>query len=188
MALCGLTLHYCSEGKSDLPAIWACRRLMALKNVEHNFSIILDALFRFAHEFPRCISHVSGFLIGGDATWDETTQRKLFSDAAAFNSPATRAGNNFDFLGGWTPTQGECGDPSDPPPMTITTQGASTGGGVCQFNSIRNEGNGIWRVAAKCVVGSETWPANIRLAVTNKGLNWTSEKGQQFYYRCPSTQ
>jgi hypothetical protein len=61
--LVDLSLRYCTEHKSDRPAIWACRRLARLKTIEQNFLIILDALFRLALEFPRCTSHVAQFLI-----------------------------------------------------------------------------------------------------------------------------
>jgi len=57
------TLHFCSETKSDTPAIWAARRLSELRNVELNFSVIMEALFRLSHDFPRSMSHVSSFLI-----------------------------------------------------------------------------------------------------------------------------
>jgi len=61
--LIDLSLRYCTEQKSDRPAIWACTRLVRLKTIEPNFQIILDALFRLSLEFPRCTSHVAGFLI-----------------------------------------------------------------------------------------------------------------------------
>jgi len=57
------TLHFCAETKTDTPAIWATKRLSELKNVADNFSIIIDALFRLSHDFPRSMSHVSSFLI-----------------------------------------------------------------------------------------------------------------------------
>lgn len=57
------TLHFCSETKSDMPAIWAAKRLSELRNVTANFSVIMDALFRLSHDFPRSMSHVSSFLI-----------------------------------------------------------------------------------------------------------------------------
>jgi hypothetical protein len=61
--LIDLSLRYCAEQKSDRPAIWACMRLARLKTVGPNFAIILDALFRLSLEFPRCTSHVAGFVI-----------------------------------------------------------------------------------------------------------------------------
>jgi hypothetical protein len=61
--LIDLTLRYCAEQKSDCPAIWTCTRLGRLKTVGPNFAIILDALFRLSLEFPRCTSHVAGFVI-----------------------------------------------------------------------------------------------------------------------------
>jgi hypothetical protein len=61
--LIDLSLRFCAEQKSDRPAIWACRRLSGLKTIGPNFAIILDALFRLSLEFPRCTSHVAGFVI-----------------------------------------------------------------------------------------------------------------------------
>lgn len=57
------SLHCCDESASALPATWACRRLLSLKNIEENFSTILVALLRLARDFPFCTSHVAEFLI-----------------------------------------------------------------------------------------------------------------------------
>lgn len=61
--LLDFTLHLCHEAKSDNPAIRACQRIGRLKMVDANFMLILDTLFRLAREFPRCVSHVSTFLM-----------------------------------------------------------------------------------------------------------------------------
>ena len=61
--LLDLTLHHCSETRNDTPALWTCQRLSKLKNVKNNFSLLLDAFFRLAREFPRCTAPVVEFLI-----------------------------------------------------------------------------------------------------------------------------
>jgi DNA-binding helix-hairpin-helix protein with protein kinase domain len=125
-----------------------------------------------------------------DTTWDERAQLALFDsnqDAQRFRSNARPIDTMaLALFGGWTGTQGECGNSSEPPPMTIDAIGASTSGGFCQFSDIRQEANNIWRVSGRCSVGSDSWTSNIRLAITSSALKWTSEKGEQLFYRCPS--
>ena len=62
-----LTLHFCAEASNAAPASWACRRLLSLKNIEDNFTVIVDALFRLARDFPTCTSHVAEFLINNQS-------------------------------------------------------------------------------------------------------------------------
>jgi hypothetical protein len=61
------TLELCAEARSDLPAIRACARIASLKAVGSILPIILNSLFRLAREFPRCTSHVVGFLINNQS-------------------------------------------------------------------------------------------------------------------------
>lgn len=74
--LLDLTLHYCAEAGTDNPALRTCQRLARLKDVENNFSSILDTIFRLAREFPRCISHVASFVINNQ----KTCGRKAYRD------------------------------------------------------------------------------------------------------------
>jgi peptidoglycan hydrolase-like protein with peptidoglycan-binding domain len=129
--------------------------------------------------------------LGVDSTWDEKTQSLLLdvrqaSTAAgsAVVSPYPSAAFAQNLWGGWTATQGECGEPPDPPPMTISAAGASTFGGYCQFNSVRQEAANVWRVAARCTVGQQSWSTSIQLTLTPAALKWSSAKGEQLYYRC----
>jgi hypothetical protein len=129
--------------------------------------------------------------LGTDTTWDEKTQSALLAAREASAASPTILSPNMSaaiaptFLGGWTATQGDCGEPPDPPPMTISAGGASSFGGYCQFNSVTQEAAGIWRVAARCTVnGQASYPTNVRLTLTPAGLKWSSPKGEQLYYRC----
>jgi hypothetical protein len=120
--------------------------------------------------------------LGDDSTWDARTEEALFgSDNANLVSsePIT-----LSFSGGWTNAPGACGGPSDPAPLTINGRGATTYAGYCQFNSVRQEGNGLWRVTAICSSEGKSWAANIRFVVTRSTLKWSSEKGEQIFYRC----
>jgi hypothetical protein len=65
--LLNLTLHHCEEAKTDTPALKTCKRITQLKYTEENSQLILDTLFRLAREFPRCVSHVSSFLVNNRA-------------------------------------------------------------------------------------------------------------------------
>jgi hypothetical protein len=58
-----LTYHLCRDAGTDAPALWTCRRILQLKNVKENCSVILDGLFRLARDFPRCLTYVSSFVI-----------------------------------------------------------------------------------------------------------------------------
>jgi DNA-binding helix-hairpin-helix protein with protein kinase domain len=111
-------------------------------------------------------------------TWDVATERSLFSDNAQ------RANDTLSFVGGWSFEAGQCGEPDRPPPIRITAERAETDSGVCEFNSVRPDGSGAWRIDAKCSAGRESHAAHIRLAVKGSVLEWTSEQPQTLYYRC----
>jgi hypothetical protein len=134
-----------------------------------------------------------GRQLGADATWDEKTQAALLGSqetseggvSSSKNAPAVPPGEMAQsFFGGWTNTQGICGEPPAPPPMRIDATGAYTLAGYCHFSSIRQEASNAWLVSARCTVGQDSWPAHIRLTLTQAGLRWASEKGEQLYYRC----
>jgi DNA-binding helix-hairpin-helix protein with protein kinase domain len=114
-------------------------------------------------------------------SWDAATQRSLFSDNA------TRAVSTLPFVGGWSFKLGECGEPGQPSPIRITAKRAETNGGVCEFNSVRPDGNEAWRIDATCSAGGSSHAAHIRLAVKGYVLQWTSEEPDTFYYRCENS-
>ncbi len=100
------------------------------------------------------------------------------------NLNSARATNILSFVGEWSPVAGICDGNTEKVPLKITPQRAEASGGICEFKSVRPERSGIWRVAAVCSVDGSSWKANIRLAVTATGLKWSSEKGEETYYRC----
>ncbi|MGE3477669.1 MAG: RNA-directed DNA polymerase [Rhodospirillaceae bacterium] len=53
--LVDVILHACNEAGSSLPAVLGSSRFHRLKNVEKNFDVILEALFRLARDFPACL-------------------------------------------------------------------------------------------------------------------------------------
>jgi hypothetical protein len=65
-------LNYCSETKTEVPAVWACRAILALQHVDRNFLIIVEQLLRLARDFPSCMHYVAEFLINH--------QRKCYVD------------------------------------------------------------------------------------------------------------
>lgn len=69
--LIDLTLHHCLATGSGEPATWACQRLSTVSHTVDNFTIIVDALFRLARDFPSCTSHVAAFLINNQSRCDE---------------------------------------------------------------------------------------------------------------------
>jgi hypothetical protein len=74
--LLDLTLHFCAEAGTDNPALRTCQRLSRLKEVDNNFSLTLDTLFRLAREFPRCVSYVASFVINNQ----KRCEGKLYRD------------------------------------------------------------------------------------------------------------
>jgi len=88
------------------------------------------------------------------------------------------------FVGGWSLEQGQCGETGESPPVRITANRAETDGGVCEFNSVRPDGNQAWRIDAKCSGGGSSHVAHIRLAMKGTILHWTSEQPETLYYRC----
>lgn len=65
--LVDITLHYCAEFSSGAPAIWACRRLSRLRKFPENIEMIVNAVLRFARDFPSCTSHVAAFFVNNHA-------------------------------------------------------------------------------------------------------------------------
>jgi DNA-binding helix-hairpin-helix protein with protein kinase domain len=88
------------------------------------------------------------------------------------------------FVGNWRPEAGSCASDSEGPPLRITSARAEAAGGRCEFDDVRRESEGVWRVHAKCVVNGETWQANIQFRATGERLIWTSERGRAQYFRC----
>ncbi len=113
-------------------------------------------------------------------SWNVETEHALFNDEAPY---ATRA---LLFIGGWTPEQGQCGEVGESAPLRITADRAETDGGICEFNSVRPDGNNAWRIEANCSVGGNSHIAHIRLALKGPVLQWTSEQPETLYYRCES--
>ncbi|HEX4228305.1 MAG TPA: peptidoglycan-binding protein [Bryobacteraceae bacterium] len=113
-------------------------------------------------------------------SWNVETEHALFSDDAPY---ATRT---LLFIGGWTPDQGQCGEVGELPPLRITADRAETDGGVCEFKSVRPDGDQSWRIEANCSAAGSSHVAHVRLAVKGQILQWTSEQPQTLYYRCES--
>jgi DNA-binding helix-hairpin-helix protein with protein kinase domain len=116
-------------------------------------------------------------------SWDDLTQTAMFSANAApyVNVPLS---NGPLFVGGWTNVNGQCGDPGDPPPLRITTTRAETDGGLCEFKSVRPDGQNVWRVLAVCSSRGQSWQANVKLTVNGSKLRWVSERPEAVYFRC----
>jgi peptidoglycan hydrolase-like protein with peptidoglycan-binding domain len=106
--------------------------------------------------------------ISPDGAWDRIVEERLFS-AEAKKAPVPA------FVGGWSTEPGQCGAPGTVPPVRITPTQAETNGGRCLFRSVRIEAEDTWRVAAQCIVGAETWDANIQLKVSGNTLTWSSQ-------------
>ncbi len=56
-------LYHCEHEKTELPAIWACRRLISLSPSINDDLSLIDAFFRLGRDFPSTIKHVAEFLV-----------------------------------------------------------------------------------------------------------------------------
>ena len=68
-------------------------------------------------------------------------------------------------------------------PTVITSDGARAGKSSCVFKKKQETKTG-WRVTATCSYRGEHWTADVRLAVKNNHMTWTSKRGTQSYTRC----
>ena len=87
--------------------------------------------------------------------------------------------------GRWAPHPAACSQRNRTPylPLTLDERGAKAGSASCSFR--RTEQNGLrWLVSAACSGPSESWNAQIRLALAGDKLTWASERGTQVYTRC----
>jgi hypothetical protein len=82
-------LHHCKIEKSELPAIWACRRLISISESINDKISLVDAFFRLGRDFPSTSKHVAEFLINNKINLSEskTIERisTLVKSAIAFN-------------------------------------------------------------------------------------------------------
>jgi hypothetical protein len=106
-----------------------------------------------------------------DDVWDVLAEQKLDSGSSL------KAGSTF--VGSWSESPRCVRDEL----LVINTRAARTAAGVCDFLTIRLEAPG-WRIRAKCMAGSETWIANIKLILRGRQLTWSSEREPTTYYRC----
>jgi hypothetical protein len=120
--------------------------------------------------------------LGQDDLWDQATENKLFSTSTA------RKQQSLAFVGGWSKDASSCVDAS----VKITANRAMSRYATCDFNSIRQEAEGRWRVQAHCQLDSSlktadsenSWTSTVKLTLENRRLTWESEKGAEDYYRC----
>lgn len=82
-------LYHCKMEKSELPAIWACRRLISISGSINDKTSLVDAFFRIGRDFPSTSKHVAEFLINNKTNLSEskTIERisTLVRNAIAFN-------------------------------------------------------------------------------------------------------
>jgi hypothetical protein len=60
-------LYHCEKENSELPAIWACRRLISLAKISKDDMAFVDAFFRLGRDFPSTTKHVAEFLVNNKA-------------------------------------------------------------------------------------------------------------------------
>jgi hypothetical protein len=90
------------------------------------------------------------------------------------------------FVGVWAPDAGTCSARNlrdGVLPAVISTDGAWAGETFCMFTNKKQTEAG-WNVVAMCSNPRERWTANVRLAVKDNRLTWTSKRGAQAYTRC----
>ncbi len=91
--------------------------------------------------------------------------------------------SDISFIGGWGVDVAQCRES----PLTITARRAEAYGAACEFRSTQRESSNVWRLRAQCDNNGERWNANIRFALSEDKLTWSSERGTTTYRRCPSS-
>lgn len=56
-------LYHCENEKTELPAIWACRRLIKVSKLVDDKISLIDAFFRLGRDYPSTTKHVAEFLV-----------------------------------------------------------------------------------------------------------------------------
>lgn len=56
-------LYHCKNENSELPAIWACRRLISISKLLNDNISLVDAFFRLGRDYPSTTKHVAEFLV-----------------------------------------------------------------------------------------------------------------------------
>jgi Putative peptidoglycan binding domain len=112
-----------------------------------------------------------------DDKWHRDTEQRLLSKQ---NVPASST-----FIGGWAQSVEECQRfRGVGAPLVIASRGAETDNVKCSFRSIKRELATVWRIAATCSAGGQSWHANVSLKLNGSSLNWSSENGKETYVRC----
>jgi hypothetical protein len=114
-----------------------------------------------------------------EAAWDRQTEDALLSSTVAPHAEATPL-----FAGNWRSEDEACATDGGGPALRITSVRAETANARCDFDSVRRESEGAWRVHAKCFANGDTWQADIQLRVTGQRLIWNYERGRAQYLRC----
>jgi hypothetical protein len=89
------------------------------------------------------------------------------------------------FAGVWAREARDCRSRGDDQRIKIDARGAESLGAKCEFQSVKQEVAGSWRVRAACSVARDSWTANISLKLIGSNLRWSSERGTETYVRCP---
>jgi peptidoglycan hydrolase-like protein with peptidoglycan-binding domain len=114
-----------------------------------------------------------------DDKWDQDSERLLLS------KQSIRASSTF--MGSWAKDTGACQSAQGSAPLVIRSRGAEAVAGKCDFRSVKREAATTWRVQAACSADKQEWTANISLKLTGSSLNWSSERGNETYVRCPNS-
>jgi hypothetical protein len=116
-----------------------------------------------------------------DDHWDRETEQRLSSRQAV---PVAKT-----FVGGWAEDIDQCRNGGDhSAPIVISSRGARTAGGGCDFRSVKREAAARWRIQAVCSAGRDSWTANVDLKLDAPKLIWSSERGIATYVRCAKSE
>jgi peptidoglycan hydrolase-like protein with peptidoglycan-binding domain len=130
-----------------------------------------------SHSALRDFKSMNG--LQDDDKWDKESERLLSS------KQSIRASSTF--IGSWAKDTGACQSVQGSAPLVIRSRGAEAAVGKCDFRSVKREAVATWRVQAACTADKQEWTANISLKLTGSNLNWSSERGNETYVRCPKS-
>jgi hypothetical protein len=106
-----------------------------------------------------------------DDRWDADTERSLNAE-----QPIRWIDK---FFGGWADDADDCRSA----PIQVSSRYARSNVRVCEFKFTQREGD-TWRVQAVCTADGVATLSNIRLAISDGRLTWSSEGGTRSYVKC----
>jgi hypothetical protein len=137
-------------------------------------------------ESTRTLLRLSSLSVAAGAAWAAQPAGLQEAEQPAADHAGPESATRDMVAGIWAPDAGTCSARNfrdGALPTIINAEGAWAGDTFCMFTDKKQTETG-WRVVATCSNPRERWKSNVRLAVSENRLTWTSRRGTQAYTRC----